>query len=85
MNVKIDPYLRIFYVLVSKKWPSKFVLAVFCCNNIITKYLIKKISVNYYIQLLTEVRKVKINDTWFLNEFINQPKKLVAKLNIKLT
>jgi hypothetical protein len=49
------------------------------------KELLKKISVNDYIQLLTDVRKVKINDTWHLNEFTNQTKKLVGKLNIKLT
>ena len=49
------------------------------------KELLKKISVNDYIQLLTDVRKVKINDTWLLNEFTNQTQKLVGKLNIKLT
>jgi hypothetical protein len=48
------------------------------------KELLKKISVNDYIQLLTDVRKVKINDAWHLNEFTNQTKKLVAKLNINL-
>jgi transposase len=47
--------------------------------------LLKKISVNDYIQLLTDIKKIKINDAWFLNEFTNQTKKLVAKLNIKLT
>lgn len=49
------------------------------------KELLKKISVNDYVQLLTYVRKVKINDTWHLNEFTNQAQKLVGKLNIKLT
>jgi len=49
------------------------------------KELLKKISVNDYIQLLTDVRKVKINDTWHLNEFTNQTKKLINKLNIKIT
>jgi len=48
------------------------------------KELLKKTSVNDYIQLLTDIRKVKINDTWHLNEFTNQTKKLVGKLNIKL-
>jgi Transposase DDE domain len=48
------------------------------------KGLLKKISVNDYIQLLTDVRKVKINDDWHLNEFTNATKKLIAKLNIKI-
>jgi len=49
------------------------------------KELIKKISVNDYIHLLTDVREIKINDTWHLNEFTNQTKKLINNLNIKLT
>jgi transposase len=49
------------------------------------KELLKKISVNDYIQLLTDVRKVKINDAWHLNEFTNQTKKLIDKLGIRLT
>jgi transposase len=49
------------------------------------KELLKKISVNDYIQLLTDVRKVKINGTWHLNEFTNQTKKLIEKVGIRLT
>ena len=48
-----------------------------------TKNLLKKISVNDYIQLLTDVKKVLINDTWHLNEFTNDTKKLIEKLKIK--
>lgn len=48
------------------------------------KELIKKISVNDYIQLLTDVKKVKINDQWHLNEFTNATQKLINKLNINL-
>jgi transposase len=47
------------------------------------KGLLKQISVNDYIQLLTDVKKVKINDKWYLNEFTNQTKKLIDKLKIK--
>jgi transposase len=49
------------------------------------KELLKKVSVNDYIQLLTEVKKIKINQAWYLNEFTSQTKKLLEKLNIKLT
>lgn len=47
------------------------------------KGLLKQISVNDYIQLLTDVKKIKINDKWHLNEFTNQTKKLIDKLKIK--
>ena len=49
-----------------------------------TKNLLKKISVNDYIQLLTDVKKVLINDKWYLNEFTNDTKKLIEKLKIKI-
>ena len=49
-----------------------------------TKKLLKKISVNDYIQLLTDVKKVLINDKWYLNEFTNDTKKLIEKLKIKI-
>jgi len=48
------------------------------------KQLIKKISVIDYIQILTDVKKVKINDQWHLNEFTNATKKMLAKLNIRI-
>ena len=47
------------------------------------KELLKQIIVNDYIQLLTDIKKVKINDKWYLNEFTNQTKKLINKLKIK--
>jgi transposase len=49
------------------------------------KHLIKKISVNDYIQTLTDVKKIRINDQWHFNEFTAQTQKLMAKLGIKLT
>ena len=48
------------------------------------KSLLRKISVNDYIQLLTDVKKVRINDDWYLNEFTNATQKLIEKLKIKL-
>jgi transposase len=48
------------------------------------KKLISKISVNDYIQMLTDVKKIKINDKWQLNEFTNYTKKTMAKLDISL-
>ena len=47
-----------------------------------TKNLLKKISVNDYIQLLTDVKKIRINDSWYLNEYTNETKKLIEKLKI---
>jgi len=49
-----------------------------------TKNLLRKISVNDYIQLLTDVKKILINDKWHLNEFTNDTKKLIEKLKIKI-
>jgi transposase len=49
-----------------------------------TKSLLKKISVNDYIQLLTDIKKIKINDRWYLNEYTNETKKLLNKLKITL-
>jgi hypothetical protein len=48
------------------------------------KKLLKQISVNDYIQLLTDVKKIKINNDWYLNEFTTQTQKLVDKLNIQI-
>ncbi len=48
------------------------------------KQIIKKISVNDYIQLLTSIKKVKINNQWHLNEFTNATNKLIKKLGLDL-
>jgi hypothetical protein len=48
------------------------------------KDLLKQISVNDYIQLLTDVQKVWIDGTWYLNEFTNNTKKLIKKLKINI-
>lgn len=44
------------------------------------KELISKISVNDFIQLLTDIKKVKINDSWYLNEYTAPTGKLLTKL-----
>jgi len=49
-----------------------------------TKNLLKKISVNDYIQLLTDVKKVKINNTWHLNEYTASTKKLMQAVGINI-
>jgi len=49
-----------------------------------TKNLLKKISVNDYIQLLTEVKKVKINTGWHINEYTASTKKMMSALGITL-
>ena len=46
--------------------------------------LIKKISVNDLIQLLTDVKKIRINDQWYLNEYTSHTQKLIDKLAIKI-
>lgn len=48
------------------------------------KNLIKKISVNDYIQQLTDIKKIKINDGWHLNEFTNATNKLLNSIGIDL-
>jgi len=48
------------------------------------KKLLKKISVNDYIQLLTDVKKIRINGSWYLNEFTAHTQRLIDKLGIKL-
>ena len=49
------------------------------------KSLLKKISVNDYIQTLTDVKKIKINNQWHFNEFTTQTEKLISKLGIKIS
>jgi hypothetical protein len=49
------------------------------------KELIKQISVNDYINYLTDIKKIQINGSWYLNEFTAYTQKLLTKLNIKLT
>ena len=52
--------------------------------ELVDKKLIQKISVNDYIQLLTDVKKIKINDAWQINEYTNHTKKLMEKINLKI-
>ena len=48
------------------------------------KELIKKISVNDYIQLLADVKKIRINNKWHLNEFTKNTRDLIEKVGIKI-
>lgn len=48
------------------------------------KGLLKQISVNDYIQHLTDIKKIKINDQWYLNEFTLQTEKLLKKTGFAL-
>ena len=47
-----------------------------------TKGLLKKYSVNDYIQLLTDLKKVKINGQWYLNEITKNSSQMIEKLGI---
>lgn len=46
------------------------------------KKLLKIYSVNDYIQMLTDLKKIKINENWFFNEITNQTHKMIEKLGI---
>jgi len=49
------------------------------------KNLLKSISVNDVIQLMTDVKKIRINDQWYLNEYTSYTQKLLEKVGIKLS
>ena len=44
------------------------------------KNLLKTYSVNDYIQMLTDLKKIKINENWYFSEITNQTQKMVEKL-----
>lgn len=48
------------------------------------KNLIGKISVNDYIKLLTDVKKIRINNQWYLNECTSVTQKLMKKVGIDI-
>lgn len=48
------------------------------------KNLLKKISVSDYVELLTDIKKVNINNTWYINEYTNQTRKMMEKLGLTL-
>lgn len=53
-------------------------------NELKQKDLIKKISVNDYISTLTDIKQIKINNQWHLNEFTNKTKKLLTAIGVKI-
>jgi len=47
-----------------------------------TKGLLKQYSVNDYIQLLTDLKKIKINEEWQFNEITKSSSKMMEKLGL---
>jgi len=48
------------------------------------KGLLNKISVNDYVQHLTDIKKIYINEQWHFNEFTNYTKKLTLALSLNI-
>jgi uncharacterized membrane protein len=48
------------------------------------KNLLKRYSVNDYVQILTDLKKIKINETWYLNEITDQTQKMIEKLGLSV-
>lgn len=48
------------------------------------KELLKVFSVNDYVKLLRGVKKIRINDQWYLNEFTGQTQKFMEKMGISI-
>jgi len=46
--------------------------------------LLKKYSVNDLIQMLSDLKMIKINDSWHLNEITNSAKRLFEKFEIPI-
>lgn len=46
------------------------------------KGILKKYSVNDYIQMLTDLKKIYINDSWHFNEITSNSKKMIEKIGI---
>jgi transposase len=46
------------------------------------KGLLKKYSVNDYIQMLTDLKKIKINDNWHFNEITTHSRKMIEKIGL---
>jgi transposase len=49
-----------------------------------TKGMLKKYSVNDYIQMLTDLKKLRVNDQWYFNEITSNTEKMFAKLGVTL-
>ena len=48
------------------------------------KNLLKSYSVNDYIQMLTDLKKIRINDKWYLNEITNHAQKMIGKIGLSI-
>jgi len=49
-----------------------------------TNGYLKKYSVNDYIQLLTDMKKIKINNAWHPNEITGQTSRMIKKLGFPI-
>jgi transposase len=49
-----------------------------------SKGILKRYSVNDYIQLLTDLKKIRINNHWYFNEITSHAQKMIGKLGITL-
>ena len=47
------------------------------------KGLLKKYSVNDYVQLLTDLKKIKINGDWHFNEVTKDSSRMMEKLGLR--
>lgn len=48
------------------------------------KNLLKTYSVNDYIQMLTDLKKISINNKWYLNEITNHAQKMIEKIGLTI-
>jgi hypothetical protein len=47
------------------------------------KSLLKKYSLNDFVQMATDIKKIKINDNWYFNEMTTYSRKLLEKLGVQ--
>jgi len=48
------------------------------------KNMLKRYSVNDYVQNLTDIKKIKINDSWYFNEITGQTQKMIERLGLSI-
>jgi len=46
--------------------------------------MLKRYSVNDYVQNLTDIKKIKINDSWYFNEITGQTQKMIERLGLSI-
>ena len=61
-------------------------MLIYSVYNRLREYdVLKKFSVADFIQYLKYVRKVKINNDWFVGEITSQTKSLLDAINLSIT